>query len=162
MLSSHGNLSSFKIVEPVGVGLALLSSLVWSLFWILNLRDSRDNLVKLFLSSLFSSLYIVVLAFFTGDLITVFSKPIAAAIYVGIFELGITYTFWLKALQLSETTGKISNFVYLTPFVSLIFIHFVLHETIHYTSVVGLCLIVGGIMMGRTENGHNTEGTKCR
>jgi drug/metabolite transporter (DMT)-like permease len=81
---------------------------------------------------------------------------------VGLFELGITYIFWLKALQLSETTGKISNIVYLTPFVSLIFIHFVLRETIHYTSVVGLCLIVGGIMVGRTGNGHNTKRTECR
>ena len=151
ILSTHGNLGSFRIVEPVGVGLALLSSLVWALFWILNLRDTRDNLIKLFLSSLFSSLYIVVLSFFTGDLFPVFTKPILAAIYVGLFELGITYIFWMKALQLSDNTEKISNFVYLAPFVSLIFIHFILHEKIHYTSLIGLCLIVSGILVGQLK-----------
>lgn len=160
ILSSHGNLSSLEIVEPVGVGLALLSSLVWALFWILNLRDARNNLVKLFLSSLFSSLYIVLLASVAGDVLSIFYKPIAAAIYVGVFELGITYAFWLKALQLSETTGKISNFVYLTPFISLIFIHYVLNEKVHYTSVIGLCLIVGGILVGQIRNGCKSRGTK--
>jgi len=157
ILSSQGNLGNFRIVEPVGVGLALLSSLVWALFWILNLRDIRDNLIKLFLSSFFSSLYILLLAFATGNLFTIASKPIGAAIYAGIFELGITYVFWIKALQLSETTGKISNFVYLTPFVSLILIHCVLHERLHFTSVVGLCLIVGGILVGQIK--HQTEQT---
>jgi len=149
ILSTQGDLSSFKIVEPFGVGLAVLSSLVWALFWILNLRDERDNLVKLFLSSLFSTVYIFVLAFATGNLTPVFSKPLAAAVYVGLFEMGITYTFWLKALQLSDSAGKISNFVYLTPFVSLVFIHFVLHEKLYFTSLVGLCLIIGGIFIGQ-------------
>ena len=157
ILSSQGDFGNFKIVEPLGVGLALLSSLVWALFWILNLRDTRDNLVKLFLSSFFSSIYITLLAFITGNLFSAFSKPITAAIYVGFFELGITYTFWLKALQLSETTGKVSNFIYLTPFVSLIFIHFVLHERLYYTSVVGLCLIVGGILVGQIKNGREQK-----
>lgn len=32
ILSSQGNLSTFSIVEPLGIGLALLSSVVWSLF----------------------------------------------------------------------------------------------------------------------------------
>jgi len=152
ILSSQGNLGSFRIVEPVGISLALFSSVVWALFWILNLRDSRDNLIKLLLSSFFSSLYITILACATGNLFPVFSKPLGAAVYIGLFELGITYTFWLKALQLSESTGKVANFIYLTPFVSLIFIHFVLHETLYYTSVIGLCLIVSGILIGQIKN----------
>ncbi len=152
ILSSHGNLGSFKIAEPVGISLALLSSLVWSLFWILNLRDSRDNLIKLFVSSLFSAFYVLVLACVTGDLFSLFSKSFVAPIYIGLFELGITYVFWLKALQLSESTWKITSFIYLTPFISLIFIHFILHEQLYYTSVIGLCLIVGGILWGQFKN----------
>ena len=152
ILSSQGDPGSFRIVEPLGIGLALLSSVVWALFWILNIRDRRDNLIKLLLSSFFSSLYITVLSFVTGDLLTVFSRPIGAAIYIGFFELGVTYTLWLKALQLSKSTGRIANFIYLTPFVSLIFIHFILHEKLYYTSVIGLCLIVAGIIVGQIKN----------
>jgi len=61
---------------------------------------------------------------------------------------------WLKALSLSESTGRVSNLVYLTPFVSLIFIHTILGEKIYYTSIIGLCLIVGGIFTQRIKKGH--------
>jgi len=152
ILSSQGNLSSFHIVQPLGIGLALLSSLVWSLFWITNLKDDRDNLVKLFLSSLFSALYILILALITHNASSVLSKPLYAPIYIGLFEMGITFAFWLKALQLSDSTGKVANFIYLTPFLSLIFIHLILHEKLFYTSFIGLCLIVAGIMVGRIKN----------
>jgi drug/metabolite transporter (DMT)-like permease len=152
ILSSQGNLRSFRIVQPVGIALALLSSLIWSLFWIVNLKDSRDNLVKLFLSSLFSALYIIILALITDNLTSVFSKPLYAPVYIGLFEMGITFLFWLKALQLSDSTGRVANFIYLTPFISLVFIHFILGEKLFYTSVIGLCLIIGGILTGRIKN----------
>jgi len=151
ILSSQGNLINFRIIEPAGVGLALLSSLIWALFWIFNLKDTRDDMVKLFLSFLFSALYILVLALVSGNMAAVFSKPLFAAIYIGLFEMGITFAFWLKALQLADSTGKVSHFIYLTPFVSLIFIHFILHERLYYTSVIGLCLIVAGILLGRIK-----------
>jgi drug/metabolite transporter (DMT)-like permease len=152
VLSSQGNLVSFRIVEPLGISLALLSSLVWSLFWITNLKDSRDNLVKLFLSSFFSAGYVLILAFATHNVLPVLSKPLYAPIYIGIFEMGITFAFWLKALQLSSSAGRVANFIYLTPFISLIFIHLILHERLFYTSFIGLCLIVGGIIIGRMKN----------
>jgi drug/metabolite transporter (DMT)-like permease len=52
---------------------------------------------------------------------------------------------------LSESTGRVSNLVYLTPFVSLLFIHTILGEKIYFTSVIGLCLIVGGILIQRIK-----------
>jgi drug/metabolite transporter (DMT)-like permease len=153
ILSSQGNLHGFHIVQPLGIGLALLSSVVWSLFWIVNLKDNRDNLVKLFLSSLFSAAYILILALASDNFRPVLSKPLFAPVYIGLFEMGITFAFWLKALQLSDSTGKVANFIYLTPFISLIFIHLILHEELYYTSFIGLCLIVGGILIGRIKNG---------
>jgi len=151
ILSSQGDLRSFVVAEPLGVGLALLSSLVWALFWVLNLKDKRDNMSKLFFGSLFSTIYVLLLSYATGDVYDIFSKPIIPAIYIGFFEMGITYIVWLRALQLAESTGNISNFIYLTPFVSLIFIRFVLHEKLYYTSVIGLCFIVGGILVGQLK-----------
>lgn len=151
ILSSQGHPERFRIVEPVGVGLALLSSVAWALFWIVNLRDKRDNLVKLFLSFAFSLLYIITLASATGNLSFVPAKPIYAAVYIGLFEMGITFAFWLKALQLSDSAGRVANFIYITPFISLIFIHFILHEKLHFTSLIGLCLIIGGILISRIK-----------
>lgn len=152
VLSSHGKLFSFTIIEPYGVALALISSVIWSLFWILNIEDSRDDLIKLFLSSFFSCIYVSILAISTKDLFFILSKSWLPGIYIGLFEMGITYILWLKALNFSATTGAVSNFIYLTPFVSLIFIRFVLKEELYYTSFIGLCFITAGILTGRVKN----------
>jgi len=147
VLSSQGNIRHFRVNEPIGIALALSSSFIWSFFWIINLRDKRDDITKLFMSSLFSMVFISILAMWTGNLTNLGSKPVFAAIYIGLFEMGITFVVWLRALQLSESTGRISNLVYLTPFISLIFIHFILKERLYFTSVIGLCLIIVGILV---------------
>jgi len=152
ILSSQGNIRHFRVNEPAGIALAFSSSVIWSLFWILNLRDKRDDLIKLFMSSFFSLILIFILAFATGNLTATGTRPLLAAIYIGIFEMGITFVIWLKALQLSESTVKISNLVYLTPFISLIFIHSILKEKLYFTSVIGLCLIIAGIMIQHIKN----------
>jgi len=72
-------------------------------------------------------------------------KGLALAIYIGIFEMGITFFFWLKALQMAESTDKVSNLVYIAPFLSLVFVHFILHEPVYYTTPAGLVLIISGI-----------------
>jgi len=74
-----------------------------------------------------------------------------AAVYVGIFEVGITYVLWMKAMQLSTNNAKIGNLVFLAPFISLIFIHFILKETIYVTTFIGLIFIVSGIFTQRLD-----------
>jgi drug/metabolite transporter (DMT)-like permease len=151
VLSTQGDLVHFTIKEPVGVALALSSSIVWSLFWIINIKDKRDDVLKLFLSSLFSLVFVFILAATTGNLSSIFTKPLLPAVYIGLFEMGIPFVLWLKALKLSESTGKISNLIFLTPFLSLIFIHTILKERLYYTSLIGLCLIVSGILIQRIK-----------
>ncbi len=151
VLSSQGNLLHFRIKEPVGIALALSSSIVWSFFWIINIKDKRDDVLKLFLSALISLVFVFILAAATGNLSFIFTKPLLPAVYIGLFEMGIPFVLWLKALQLSESTGKISNLIYLTPFLSLIFIHTILKERLYYTSLIGLCLIVAGILIQRIK-----------
>jgi drug/metabolite transporter (DMT)-like permease len=50
-------------------------------------------------------------------------------------------------LQMAPTTAKVSNLVYLAPFISLIFVHFILHEPVYYTTPAGLLLIISGILI---------------
>ena len=72
-------------------------------------------------------------------------QGVAASVYIGLFEMGITFLFWLKALQTAPSTDKVSNLVYLAPFLSLIFVHFILHEPVYFTTPIGLVLIIAGI-----------------
>jgi drug/metabolite transporter (DMT)-like permease len=78
---------------------------------------------------------------------TISCKGAAASVYVGIFEMGITFFFWLKALQLATTSDKVSNLVYLAPFISLIFVHFIIKEPVYYTTPAGLLFIIAGIFI---------------
>ena len=71
----------------------------------------------------------------------------AAVIHTGIFEVGITYVFWLKAMNLTTNNAKIGNVAFFTPFLSLIFIHFVLKETIFITTFIGLIFIISGVLV---------------
>ncbi|WP_320041626.1 DMT family transporter [uncultured Desulfobacter sp.] len=58
---------------------------------------------------------------------------------------GFAFITWITALRLSGNTGRVANLVFLTPFISLIFICFVLGESIEARTWVGLFLIVTGI-----------------
>jgi drug/metabolite transporter (DMT)-like permease len=148
IISSQGNLFSPGQTNLPGVLLATGSSIFWAFYFILNVRDSRDEAVKLFLNFLFGSAYLVAAMTITGSWnINIGFRGLAASVYVGIFEMGITFLFWLKALQLATTTDKVSNLVYLAPFLSLVFVHFILKEPVYYTTPAGLVLIICGILI---------------
>jgi drug/metabolite transporter (DMT)-like permease len=147
-ISSQGNL--FKPVHSnlSGVLLAAGSSVFWAVYFILNVRDKRDEGVKLLLNFIFGSVFLIVALIITKQWqVEISSKGVIAAAYIGLFEMGITFFFWLKALQLSSTTAKVSNLVYIAPFLSLVFVHYILHEPVYYTTPLGLVLIISGIFI---------------
>jgi len=148
IISSQGNLFDPGHADIMGVLLATGSSVFWAFYFILNVKDRRDEAVKLFLNFLFGSVYLVAAMIITGAWPGVAGfRGIASAVYIGLFEMGITFYLWLKALQMASTTDKISNLVYLAPFLSLVFVHFILREPVFYTTPAGLLLIVAGILI---------------
>jgi len=148
IISSQGKPFHPGNADLKGVLLATGSSFFWAFYFILNMRDRRDEAVKLFLNFLFGSIYLIsATAIFGLWPVVVPTGGFIASVYIGLFEMGITFYFWLKALQLAKTTDKVSNLVYLAPFISLIFVHFILHEPVFYTTPAGLLLIISGIFM---------------
>jgi drug/metabolite transporter (DMT)-like permease len=144
VIVTHGNPFSLSFSCPIGSLLAIGSAFIWALFWIGNLKDTKEEVSKLFLNFLFGFFYIVVAQLIQGG----FQVPpvwgLAGAIYIGFFEMGITFIFWMKALQLSETTAKITNIVYFVPFLSLMIITITVGEVILWSTVIGLVMIIGG------------------
>ncbi|MCF6185114.1 MAG: DMT family transporter [Bacteroidales bacterium] len=149
IISTQGNLFGFKIETPLGVALASGSSVIWALSWIYNQKDKRSEQKKLFWNFLFGFMYILIAVLIFSKIQLPETKGIFAVIYVGFFEMGITFFFWLKALQLTERNDNISNLIFLSPFLALIFIHLILKEEIYYTTYIGLFLIVAGIFIQR-------------
>jgi drug/metabolite transporter (DMT)-like permease len=141
----------FSISSPLGVFLAAGSSIIWSVFWLINMKDKRPEIQKLFLNFFFGFIYILIYLLINEPLVIHFDKPLLAAVYVGFFEMGITFILWLAALQYSSSPEKISSLVFLSPFLSIFFISTFLHEDIHSSTILGLCLIVAGIILSKTR-----------
>jgi len=146
-ISTQGDFSGTKITNPLGIGLALFSAIVWALFWIYNLKDRREELYKLTWSFLFGSIftfsYIIMFSDFSG----INLPGLAGCIYIGIFEMGLTFYIWLNALKLSRSTAEINTVIYLTPLLALLFIHLTVGEDITYSTLIGVILIISGIFL---------------
>jgi drug/metabolite transporter (DMT)-like permease len=148
IIASQGKLFENGHADFKGVLLATGSSVFWAFYFIMNVKDRRDEGIKLLLNFLFGSIYLILAIVITGTgQIEPGPKGIAASVYIGIFEMGVTFFFWLKALQMASTTAKVSNLVYLAPFISLFLVHFILHEPVYYTTPVGLIFIISGIFI---------------
>ena len=147
VISTKGNLSGFEFANPLGVALAVGSSVFWALYWILNMKDKREETGKILLNLLFGFLYITIYLAFTVGVHLPGKYALLGAFYIGLFEMSITFVIWLKALQFSVNTAKVSNLIYLSPFIALFWIRLTVGEEIHTTTIVGLVFIVAGIVL---------------
>ena len=130
-----------------GIFLALGSTIIWAFYWLLKTKDHVEPVTGLFISFLFSIPFIMAACWLWSDVSSLGMTGILAGVYVGLFEMGVTYIFWLAALQLSETTAKVSTLIFLSPFISLLFISRILGEAVAVTTIVGLVLIVAGLLV---------------
>lgn len=147
IISTEGHVLSFKFTDPLGVALATGSSIPWALYWIYNVKDKQDEVVRLFLNFTFASVYVFILMLSIGELQSPSLYGALGVTYVGLFEMGITFLVWLKALKLAESTASVTGLIYLVPFLSFIVIYFVLGEEILPSTIVGAVFIVGGIVL---------------
>ncbi len=147
IISTKGNILSLKFSNFKGALLPLGSAVIWALFWIYNIKDKRDIVTKLFLNFVFGFVFILIAILLFSKMIIPEISGLLGATYVGLFEMGITFIIWLKALKLSKTTAQVSNFIYLTPFFSLLIISIVVGEKILFSTIIGLVFIVTGIII---------------
>ncbi|MCF8303365.1 MAG: DMT family transporter [Bacteroidales bacterium] len=145
----RGNFSELNFTDPLGVGLALGSSIVWALYWIYNVKSKKEPVIKLFANFLFGGLYVLILTLLISSPVMTDGYAWLGVTYIGLFEMGITFVVWLMALRLSTTTAKVTNLIYVAPFLSLVFVHFTVGEDILVSTMVGLVFIIGGIILQR-------------
>ena len=68
VISTKGHILSFRFTDPLGVALATGSSIPWALYWIYNIKDKRDEVLRLFLNFTCASVYVFVLMLAAGEL----------------------------------------------------------------------------------------------
>ena len=134
-------------LSTAGIFLALGSTVIWAFYWLLKTKDHIDPVLGLFVSFLFSIPFVAATCWVQSDISSPGTAGILAGIYVGLFEMGFTYILWLAALRMSEAAAKVSTLIFLSPFISLIFISRILGEAIAVATIMGLVLIVGGLLV---------------
>jgi len=149
VISTRGDLLALRFTDATGVTLALTSTVIWASYWLLTLRDQRDPVVRLWVGFVFGSAAIISYILIFEPL----SRPsvwgLVGAGYVGCFEMGLTFVWWQSALRYARDAAQVSGLIFLSPFLSLLIIHFIVGEPIFPSTVFGLTLIVMGIIAQR-------------
>lgn len=148
-------------VSVAGIILAIVSAMLWGLYWMVNdsLKDKVSEITALFLTFFFAMIYLFVGNFFypIGHLEL---KSLLSGVYIGAFEMGIPYICFGIAIRETKNPALINQMCYLAPFLSLVFISLVLEEPIIFTTYVGLILIIGGIIYNQYFAGRSLLGPK--
>ncbi len=145
LVITHGNFNINSINNFIGIILALLGGVCYGLFSVITKRKNYERTTSMLFFYFFTSIYFgIIMIFFKIPSISL--EQIIGLLWLGIFPSGLAFLFWQLALKYGDT-AKMSNLIFLTPFVSLIYIFFLLREKILISSVIGLILIIVGIII---------------
>jgi len=152
LLSANNSASLEGKLSLLGICLAVGSAFVWATYWISKIDLKEDSTVTLFVNFIFGSIYMIIVSLFTPFELPAI-KPLLAAVYVGCFEMGVTFILWGKALNLATNRVALAQMTYITPILSLVIISLVLGEVIGILTIGGLLLIIAGILVSSLKRG---------
>ncbi|MGR2946996.1 DMT family transporter [Vibrio vulnificus] len=154
VIATKGDLLGLSFESPVGVALALTSTLLWAGYWILNTKNQADPIVGVLLGFLVAIPFAIALTVIEGQSWgQISTQGWLAVTYVGLFEMGVTFVLWLSALKLTNNTARISNLIFASPFISLMLLSSIIGEEIHPTTLIGLMLIIAGLVIQQIKWG---------
>ena len=149
VIATNGNLGSLEFDQPAGVALALFSTAIWGLSWVVNSRivdaNNIDPELALFLNFSAALPVLWIVTGLMGQLPSVSMGSLLGGLYVGLFEMGIAFVLWMNAMRLTDNPLRISSLIFLAPPLSLLLIGTVLNETITRSTLVGLVIILVGL-----------------
>jgi len=74
-------------------------------------------------------------------------NQILVVIYLGIFPSAIAYICWSKALSIAEKTSDVSNYMFVTPLLSMILGYIVILEVPDIATCIGGSVILFGLLI---------------
>ncbi|MEZ8308031.1 DMT family transporter [Vibrio splendidus] len=156
VIATKGDVLGMQFDSPLGVALALLSTLLWAGYWILNTKNKADPVIGVLLGFLVALPFAIGLTIYEGESFSqITAKGWMAVTYVGLFEMGITFVLWLSALKLTNNTARISNLIFASPFISLMLLSTIIGEEIHPATLFGLVLIIAGLVIQQVKFSKN-------
>jgi len=151
VIATRGSVFNVSFADPLGVVLALASTLLWALYWLLNARDKRQPLVGQW-QNFSVGLPVLTVLLLLGPGMQWHGWPaFGAGVYVGLFEMGVAFILWQLAVHQVSRTAKVSNLIFLSPPVSLFLLYLVVGEPILPSTLVGLVLILLGLGLQQAQ-----------
>jgi len=147
IIASRGDFQIVTALTDTGLLLAVLSTLIWATYWILNIRDERDPLTAMLFNFLVALPFVMLACYWASDFNIKAESGTFFAIYIGIFEMSVAFLCWSLALKKAENSSRVGNLIFITPFLSLLLIHHILGEQIYASTWMGLLLIISGLMV---------------
>lgn len=136
--------------------------LVWLLFAALSL--STYNLLQRKLTTTYTALQTSTFSIFSGTfMLSIFaptsiqeiqSAPPVQFIYLGILGIGssaIAYVSWAKAFTKAKQTSQVSNYMFITPFLTSILAFIIAKEVPDSTTLLGGGIILSGVLFFNLE-----------
>jgi len=155
MVSAFGGVALLMLGEggvtfTLGVFWMLLASLLISLY----------NLIQRKLAAGRDTLTVTAYSFFAATLLLSWGAReavyecraaslgyLAVAVYLGVFPSALAYLLWAKALALASQTSAVTNYMYLTPLLSLFLEYMILAETPGLGTFLGGAVILGSLVL---------------
>lgn len=147
ILDSLGTMDSSMLL---GGFFCLMGAMSYGIFTALTKKYDYDKWLIMMLGFLSSFVLTFIINAFSHRLFVPAPLEVVGFAWNGIFTMAIASVCWTSALQRGNT-AKISNFAYITPFLSLVWTALFLHEKITVYSIAGLIVIVAGILIQATN-----------
>jgi len=146
-VATRGDVFSLRFADPLGVGLALASTVAWAASWIVSRSDPRPPVVVLAQNFLVAVPVLAIVVAAKGGGFVVDGYALMGSAYVGAFEMGVTFVLWLLALRYAANPAVVGNLSFLAPVASLFLICIVVGEPLKTSTLVGLPLILTGLVI---------------
>lgn len=141
-----GDFRSLHFDNLFGVLSAALGAVVWGLFSVLGKKQKYEEFTSMMMYYFFGTFFALAAMVSFSNLPSISWHQLAGLIWFGAFLNGFAFVLWFSAIRHGDT-AKISNIIFLTPFLSLVYIYFLTGEKILASSIIGLTIIIFGIMV---------------
>ncbi|MDF1762795.1 MAG: DMT family transporter [Oleibacter sp.] len=156
-IATRGQLGALEFSNIAGVSFALLSTVIWASYWLFTIKDTRPSLIGITLNFAFALPLILLFAGLTGELAHWDYRGIWGAVYIGLFEMGLSFVLWNKAMKLTTHAGQVANLIFLSPMLSMIWLAHIANEPILRSTIVGLAFILTGLFVQNTFKKLSTK-----
>lgn len=148
-----GQRAAWTNLDLQGLFYIALSTVLWALYWVLNTRTRSAPLTLMLASFSLALPPLALVTWWLDGWPPLTATSLGYGLWIGAVEMGITFLLWQRALRLTRAAARIGQLIFLAPFLGLIPIHLVLGEPILWTSVAGLVIIIGGLLLTRQTTG---------